>query len=251
VGDARTLYGGDLQITDLRGPLGRQDPNVYALASGRLVVQGDARRGNPTTGIIPAGAIVERELVHTYILDIAVGEKKAPAKGFKLVLKKPDLTTASQLALQINAGALTGPGGRRMDVARTLDGGSLLVLIPTVEEYRAVTGSAPEVNYVDEPVRWLDVVLNRPVSFYTTEHATVIINDATKTVSWTGEVKLREGSVMLAVLGQRPSVFRARDGDRLADFMAANAIVLTEQQIVDVVKALHQAGLIKAEVKSQ
>ena len=38
IGDAKSLQGGELQLTDLRGPMGRQDPAVYALASGRVVV---------------------------------------------------------------------------------------------------------------------------------------------------------------------------------------------------------------------
>jgi flagellar P-ring protein precursor FlgI len=59
VGDAKSLQGGELQITDLRGPQGRRDPTIYALASGRVVVQGDPKRGNLTVGTIPAGAIVE------------------------------------------------------------------------------------------------------------------------------------------------------------------------------------------------
>src|SRR5437773_10868337 len=86
VGDAKSLAGGELQITDLRGPLGRRDPNVYALASGRVIVQGDARKGNQTVGTIPAGAIVEKPLQHSFV------KEKSGRKSFSLVLKKPDLT---------------------------------------------------------------------------------------------------------------------------------------------------------------
>jgi flagellar P-ring protein precursor FlgI len=245
LGDAKTLTGGELQITDLRGPLGRQDPNVYALASGRVVVQGDSRRGNTTTAGVPGGAIVEKELAHTFV------QERAGAKFVRLALRKPDLTTASQLALQLNATVLSGAGGRR-DVAVTVDGGLVEVRIPNAEEYRQVTGAAPPVDYEREPVRWLEVVLNKPVAFYAVETAAVILNDATKTVSWTGEVRLREGSVALPapVQGARPSVFHAKDGQRLSEFMEKNGPALSEQQLVDVVKALHGAGLIKAEVRS-
>lgn len=256
VGDARSLYGGELQLTDLRGPLGQRDPVIYALASGRLVAQGDPRRGNPTTGTVPAGAIVEKELVHNFVTDIRVSiktedkETSLRRKGFKLVLKKPDPTTASQLAFQINAVAVTGSGGK-LGVVTVIDGGSMLVRIPTREEYKEVTGSWPEVDYELEPVRWLDVILNKPVTFFATEHATVVINDATKTVSFTGEVKLREGNVMLAVTGSGPMVFTAKDGDRLKDFLGTLKGAVTDQQMIDVVKALHASGLIKADVRSQ
>jgi len=255
LGDARSLAGGELQLTDLRGPLGRRDPAVYALASGRLVTQGDARRGNPTAAAVPGGAVVERELEHAFVQEraIAVGAEALRRKTVKLVLRKPDLTTASQIASQINASAVRGSSGRKLDVAAALDGGSVVVRIPTLDEYRQATGVFPEVDYEREPVRWLDVVLNQPVFLAAPETAGVVIHDATKTVSWTGEVLLRAGSVMVAppAPGARPTVFHAREGQRLSSFLEAVAPVLAEQQMVDVVKALHHAGLIQAEVRSR
>ncbi len=246
VGDAKSLAGGELQITDLRGPMGRQDPNIYALASGRVVVQGDPRRSNTTVGTIPAGAIVEKPLSHVFV------KEKGGRKSFQLNLKKPDLTEASQLTFQINAGALTGPNGRR-DVAVAIDGGLIEVRIPSVAEYREATGVAPSVDYEQEPVRWLDVILNQPVTFFRSETASVVINDATKAVSWTGEVRLRAGSVILPspAPGTRPGLFHAREGQTLSEFMDKVGPALTDQQLVDVIKALHGAGLIKAEVKAQ
>ncbi len=255
VGDAKSLAGGELQLTDLRGPLGRQDPAIYALAAGRIVVQGDARRGNLTAGSVPAGAITERELVHEFVRDVTVrvGDRDVPRRAFKLVLKKPDLTLASQLAFQINASVLGGPGGR-LRVAEAVDGGSLMVRIPTVDEVKATTGAAPDTDFERDPVRWLETVLNRPVNLaFAVETAMVVINDATKTVAWTGDVRLRSGSVMLPATGPglRPSVFHAEDGLALSKFLERNAPALGEQQGVDVVKALHAAGLVKAEVKAQ
>lgn len=246
VGDVKSLHGGELQITDLRGPMGRQDPNVYALASGRVVIEGDARRGNATVGVVPGGAIVEKPLAHTFV------KEQSGQKIFHLVLKKPDLTEASQLTLQINAGALSGVAGRR-DVARAVDGGLIEVRIPSAAEYKEVAGVAPPVDFLSEPVRWLDVILNQPVTFLHSETATVVINDSTKAVSWTGEVRLRPGSVILPAPapGTRPSVFHAKEGQSLSQFMEKCGPALTDQQLVDVIKALHGAGLIKAEVRSR
>jgi flagellar P-ring protein precursor FlgI len=246
IGDARSLHGGELQLTDLRGPMGRQDPVIYALASGRVVVEGDARRGNVTVGVVPGGAIVEKQLAHTFV------KEKAGRKSFNLVLKKPDLTEASQLAFQINAGALTGAGGRR-EIATAVDGGLIEVHIPSAAEYREVAGVAPPADYEREPVRWLEVVLNQPVAFFRSETAAVVLNDSTKAVSWTGDVRLRAGSVILPppAPGTRPSVFHAKEGQALSEFMEKCGPALSEQQLVDVVKALHAAGLIQAEVRSR
>ncbi len=253
IGDAKSLYGGELQLTSLHGPLGAQDRIIYALASGRVVIQGDARRGNPTSGAVPGGAIVEEELPHRFITDEPLTEdgREVRRKVFRLVLKRPDLSLASQLAAQINAQAVAGEKGRLDRLASALDGGWVRVYVPTSEEYQRITGSPPEVDYEAQPARWVDRVLNLPLTLAATDQALITINDATKTVSWTGEVKLREGSVLVAIQNQRPSVFRAREGQRLSDFMSDTAGSLTEQQLIDVVRALHAAGLVKAELRSQ
>jgi flagellar P-ring protein precursor FlgI len=255
VGDCKSLSGGELQLTDLRGPMGRQDPVIYALASGRLILQGDPRKNNPTTATIPGSAIVEKELVHAFVKDVQIetGKKAETRKAFTLLLKKPDATVASELTVQVNATAVVSAEGRRLNVARAIDGGSIEVRIPTVAEYREVTGSAPPVDFEQEPIRWLEKILNRPVSFLGVESAAVVINDATKAISWTGDVRLREGTILLPppVQGGRPSVFHAKDGQRLSEFMEKNAPALSDQQLVDAIKALHGAGLIKAEVRSQ
>lgn len=247
IGDAKSLAGGELQLTDLRGPLGRRDPTIYALASGRLVVEGDDHRGNPTVGFIPGGAIVEKALAHTFIHETPDGRK-----AFRLLLKKPDLSAAGRLARQINASAVAGSGGR-LDVAEALDGGSIQVRIPTRDEYMAATGSAPSCDFERDPVHWVDAVLNLPADLYAPEAVAVVIHDASRTVSWTGEVRLRSGSVLLPGSGEaaRPSVFHARDGQRLSEFLEKVGPAVTAAQLVDLVRALHKAGLIQAEVRAR
>lgn len=247
IGDAGSLVGGELQLTDLRGPQGRRDPTIYALASGRLVVEGDERRGNPTVGYIPGGAIVEKALAHTFVHETPTGRK-----AFRLLLKKPDLSAAGRLVQQINASAAVGSGGR-LDVAEALDGGAIRVSIPTREEYRAATGSLPACDFEREPVHWLEAILNLPVDLSAPEAASVIIHDSSRTVSWTGEVRLRAGSVLLpgSAEAARPSVFHAREGQRLSEFLEKVGPAVTAAQLVDLVRALHKAGLIQAEVRAR
>src|SRR4029078_9489650 len=91
-------------------------------------------------GTTPARAIVEKPLQHTFV------KEKSGRKSFSLVLKKPDLTEASQLTFQINAASLSGSNGKR-DVEAAIDGGLIEVRIPSVAEYREVTGVAPSVDY--------------------------------------------------------------------------------------------------------
>jgi flagellar P-ring protein precursor FlgI len=99
MGDARSLLGGTLLMTPLRGPDGR----VYALAQGPISVGGYrydlngnvVQRNHPTVGLIPSGATIETAPVFT---------EDATRQGELLfLLAVPDNTTASRVAAAINA----------------------------------------------------------------------------------------------------------------------------------------------------
>lgn len=118
MGDARSLSGGTLIMTPLRGP----DRKVYALAQGPLTVGGyryDANgnmriKNHPTTGIVPEGATVE---VH-------VTADLTNRDGFlTFVLKEADATTAERIATRINQSM----GG---DTARSLDAKTVQIRAP-------------------------------------------------------------------------------------------------------------------------
>jgi len=116
-GDAKSLAGGTLMMTPLKGA----DGQVYAVAQGPVMVgslsfggkAAKVQTNHPTVGRIPGGALVEREL---------------PAvlpEGNELVyrLEEADFTTVSRMATVVNdkfgAGAAT-----------PLDGGSVKIAIP-------------------------------------------------------------------------------------------------------------------------
>ncbi len=97
LGDASSLQGGTLVITQLAGV----DGEVYAVAQGPIAVTGysaagmaeSVQKGTPTAGRIPNGALVERELQTS--LD-GLG-----ALTFKL--RNPDFRTAIRITDAINA----------------------------------------------------------------------------------------------------------------------------------------------------
>jgi len=97
LGDAQSLQGGVLAVTPLVGA----DGEVYAVAQGQLQVggflaQGAAatiQRGVPTSGRIPSGGIIEREID----FDLA------SLTTFEMSLRNPDLTTARRISDAINA----------------------------------------------------------------------------------------------------------------------------------------------------
>ena len=97
LGNSSSLLGGTLLVTPMLGA----DGEVYAVAQGTLAVGGFAAtgaaetvvKGVPTSGRIPNGAIVERELP-LQLSDLKRGH---------LSLRNPDFTTARRISRAINA----------------------------------------------------------------------------------------------------------------------------------------------------
>ena len=131
MGDAESLLGGNLLVTPLLGA----DGEVYAVAQGPLAVggfsaEGEAEsvtKGVPTSGRIPNGAIIEREVPFTL----------NQADTLKLSLRNPDLSTASRIAEAINGFARDR---RKIEgtVAEVLDPGTVALTIPAAFRGRAV-----------------------------------------------------------------------------------------------------------------
>ncbi len=116
-GDAEDLRGGVLLVTPLTGA----DGEIYAVAQGSVAIAGfsaggDAsgtQQGVPTSGRISNGAIIERE----------IGFELNELNAVKLSLHNPDLTTASRVAMAINA-------FKGMPVAEALDPSTVQIIRP-------------------------------------------------------------------------------------------------------------------------
>ncbi|WP_428679452.1 flagellar basal body P-ring protein FlgI [Photobacterium sanguinicancri] len=97
IGDAKSLRGGTLLLTPLKGV----DGQIYAMAQGNLVVGGVNAQGNsgtgitiniPTAGLIPNGGIIEREIPSSFLTSTDV----------VLNLKVPGFNTARNIEKEIN-----------------------------------------------------------------------------------------------------------------------------------------------------
>ncbi|MGZ9097034.1 MAG: flagellar basal body P-ring protein FlgI [Micavibrio sp.] len=96
LGDADSLQGGTLLVTPLMGA----DGEVYAVAQGSVNISGFTAAGDaatitqniPTTGRVPSGAIVERELEF----------QLSDYTEIRLALRNPDFTTARRIAKAVN-----------------------------------------------------------------------------------------------------------------------------------------------------
>ncbi|MBV6319704.1 flagellar basal body P-ring protein FlgI [Duganella violaceipulchra] len=117
MGDAKSLRGGALLLTPLRAA----DNEVYALAQGNVVVGGFSAAGKsgssvtvntPTSGRIPSGAAIEREIASDF----------ATKPTVRLSLRHPHFQTAINIVDTINK--------RFGDIATTTDATSIDVVAP-------------------------------------------------------------------------------------------------------------------------
>lgn len=124
IGDAKSLQGGTLLLTPLKGP----DGEVYVIAQGPVSVGGFSfggasggrvQQNHPTVGIVPNGGNVEREV------PVAFSQRES----FRLVLNREDFTTAQRAAQAINSRF----GAR---VAKCVDGRTLELVPPPGYEGR-------------------------------------------------------------------------------------------------------------------
>lgn len=111
MGNARSLAGGTLLMTPLKGP----DGQVYALAQGSVQAGGftagsaqgaSVQKNQPTSGRVPGGAIVERSVL-----------PNLNAGKIYFDLKEPDFTTASRMAKAFNDFVGNDTTARAVDAA--------------------------------------------------------------------------------------------------------------------------------------
>jgi flagellar P-ring protein FlgI len=252
LGNARSISGGVLVQTLLKGA----DQRAYAVAQGSLLVGGfeahgasgsAVHSGTTTTGRIPEGALVEREVTTSLVQGGAL----------VLELRTPGFTVASRVVEAVNkkfAGA-----------ASAVDGGSVTVHLPAEYEARLVDFVAALEDIEVTPLR----------------KARVVINERTGTIVAGGDVRLApvavvHGSLTIVVketptasqpnaLAQGTTVVTPRteidatEGNRsmvyvpaaptLADVASAlGTLGLSPREMASVLQALRGAGALEAEV---
>ncbi len=231
IGDAKSIQGGTLLLTPLKGP----DGKVYGLAQGPISIGGFAAEGegastqknHPTAGKIPDGIMIEKELL------FSLGN----GKDIRLFLRKPDFTTADNISRKINT-ELNGL------FASAVDPSSVVMKIPE--------------QYDGNIVRFITMIekLNVEMDMI----AKVIINERTGTVIIGSQVKISpvaiaHGSLAIEIR-ERPEVSQplpfSPEGSQTT-VVPRTGISVTEQKaslveisgitLGEVVKALNTLGV--------
>ncbi|MBS1818556.1 MAG: flagellar basal body P-ring protein FlgI [Acidobacteria bacterium] len=253
IGDARSLQGGTLLATPLRGG----DGQVYALAQGPLSIGGFGGGGGGssvqvnhlTVGRVAGGAFVQ----------LAANSTLPSGDTITLALREPDFVSAARIVDAVN-GEL-GP-----DQASVVDPGSITIKVPA--QYR---------NSVPSLMARLEVL---PVQ--TDVNARVVINERTGTVVVGGQVRIGPAAVAHGNLSVRIStkyevsqpnplsksgdtvvvpntqvdvqeaeakLVALEEGTTLESVVRAlNALGATPRDIIAIMQALKAAGALRAEV---
>lgn len=147
LGDAKSLRGGVLLLTQLHGA----DGEVYALAQGSMVVGGLSAQGQsgssvtvntPTTGRIPNGASIEREIESDFDSRPSV----------QLSLKRPSFQTATAIVENINrrfgAGFASSRDATGVEVQAPIDPTQRVAFMAQLEALKIEVGEgAPKVIF--------------------------------------------------------------------------------------------------------
>ncbi len=256
LGDATSLVGGMLVLTPLKGAGGK----VYAVAQGALTLSGFSAQGSasqitqgvPTSGRIPGGAIIERELNGDF----------HNRKTLVLSLKNPDFNTAENVAAAINRFA-RARFGRPLAFARDLR--TVLLRRPqkiAVTRLLAEVGNLPVVP--DTPARVvIDERTGTVVIGHSVRISTVAVTHGNLTVRIT-ELPIASQPAPLSrgktvILPQTFITTEEKSGNmavlRGADLQelvgGLNSIGLKPRGIIAILQAIKSAGALQAELVVQ
>jgi flagellar P-ring protein precursor FlgI len=253
LGDAKSLRGGSLLMTPLKGA----DGNIYAMAQGNLVVGGfgaDAADGSrvtvniPSAGRVPGGATVERTVKNAF----NVGDH------IVLNLHRPDFTTASRLTDAINhtlgKGTANSVDASSIRVNAPRDPSQRVPFLSLVENLELSPGEAPARVVVNS--RSGTVVIGQHVRV---TPAAVTHGNLSVTISANPEVSqpnpLSQGQTVITpnfdveISEEDSRMFVFDPGVSLDEIVrAVNQVGAAPGDLVAILEALKQAGALRAEL---
>lgn len=252
VGDAKSLLGGTLIMT----PLNAADGEIYAVSQGTVIAGGASAEGDgasvvqgvPTSGVIPAGARVERELDFDF----------TKLKSIRLALRTPDFTTAERIENAINR-----KFGRV--VSRMLDSGTVVVDIKATSALSPAHALGDIENLRVEPERKARVVVDQRSGTIVMGEDVRISRVAVSQGNLTLRIQERplvvqpnpftDGQAIViprteAELQEEPGTGLAEvdGGTSLSEVIAGlNALGVSPRDMIDILKSIKAAGALHAD----
>ncbi|MGR5236450.1 flagellar basal body P-ring protein FlgI [Vibrio alfacsensis] len=253
IGDAKSLRGGTLLLTPLRGI----DGEVYAIAQGSVVVGGLSAEGKsgskvevntPTAGRIPNGATLEREIETDF------NERDEVT----LNLRKPSFTTAKNIAREINN--TFGPdvavaiNKARVEMRAPMDTQQRVIMMSMLEEMSVVEGRKPARIVFNSRTGTVVIGKNVKVGEAAVSHGnlTVRISESQQVSQPNafadGETKVIDQS-KINVNEELAQMVIWPAGTELNTIVnAVNSLGATPMDLMSILQALNEAGALNAEL---
>ncbi len=253
IGDAKSLRGGSLLMTPLKGI----DGQVYAIAQGNLIVGGltaEGRDGSritvniPSVGRIPNGATVERTVPNPF----------SHAKYLTLNLHRPDFTTAQRIAAAINR-VLGSDTARPLDsasvqVGAPVDPAQKVAFVSMIENMEVEPGEAPAKVIVNS--RTGTVVISRHVRVRpaAVSHGNLVVTirenpQVSQPPPFSGGTTAVVPRSDVSVEEEGRHMFVFDPGVSLNDLVrAVNQVGAAPSDLVAILEALKSAGALEAEL---
>jgi len=253
IGDAKSLQGGTLLMTPLRGP----DGKVYAIAQGPVSIGGFAAQGrgaatqvnHPTVGKIPNGAIVERSVPM---------ENLNAMDKIIISLHTDDYTTTSQVVDTINA-YLKG------NYAKALDLRNIQITVPPRYRHHVVellgelgdlevTPDTPAKVVIDERTGTVIMGENVRISRVAIAHGNLSIQ-ITENPQVVQPYPMSPGQTavvprtQIKAKQQKAKIVILPEGATLGELVRAlNAVGATANDLIAILQAIKAAGALHAEL---
>jgi flagellar P-ring protein precursor FlgI len=256
LGDARSLQGGTLILTPLKGV----DGQTYGLAQGPISIGGISAgdQGNsvevnhPTVGRVPNGATVERTVATTL----------AANNALTLVLRQEDFTTSSRLTRVVNqkfgAGAARAVDGRNIDIKIPANWHDDTVgFIAELESLRLETDAVAKI-IINE--RTGTIVMGRDVRI-----SSVAISQGGVTVRIGTEYEVSQPNPLtkggdtvtvprttIEVKERKPQSVVLPDGATVDEVVRGmRAVGVSARDIISILQAIKSAGALSADLEMQ
>lgn len=254
MGDAKTIQGAVLLQTPLLGA----DEQVYAVAQGAIATGGfiggeggpggaTVQKNHPTVGMIPGGALVEKEIPAHFVRDNSV----------ELLLLNPDYATSARVAQVINQ--------EFPQSAMAKSAGSVSIAVPDdfkgyeVNFIARVTGievepDVPARIVINERTGTIIATANVRISTVAVSHGSLVITvtsnqgvsqpnalAAGRTVTTVNtQTDVLEKSGALRVVEENPTIQQVA--------AALNALGLTTRDMMGIFQTMKRAGALQAEL---
>jgi len=252
IGDAKSLLGGTLIMT----PLYAADGDIYAVSQGTVIAGGasvtgagaSVVQGVPTSGVIPAGARVEREIDFDF----------TTLKHLRLALRTPDFTTAERIETAIN-------NAFRQPIAVMLDAGTVdldlaaahmrspahvigrieNITVEPERKARVVVDQRSGTIVMGEDVRISRVAVSQGNLTLRIQEAPIVVEpnpfargETVVVPRTTATLKEEPGTGLAEVVG----------GTSLSEVIAGlNALGVSPRDMIDILKSIKAAGALHAE----